>query len=89
MRGGQFAVHHRPPGCVAVTLDPLALLNLKITGKILFFKGISMISDETFSDFCAVPEDLTFARGVEMLKAEQEKLAHNHEPNAAPEKKEP
>jgi hypothetical protein len=39
-----------------------------------------MISDETLSDFQRVPDDLTFAKGIELLKAEQERLAHNHEP---------
>lgn len=85
-KGGHFIVKQADVGDGSWELTNM---NLKITGKILFFKGISMISDETFSDFHAVPEDLTFARGVEMLKAEQEKLAHNHEPNASPEKKEP
>ena len=42
------------------------------------FKSIGMISDETFSDFQRVPNDLTFAQGVELLKTQQEKLAHNH-----------
>jgi hypothetical protein len=36
-----------------------------------------------------VPDDLTFAKAVDMLKTEQEKLAHNHEPEAAAEKKDP
>jgi hypothetical protein len=58
-------------------------MSLKITGKILMFKGISMISDETFSDFQRVPDRLTFAQGVAMLKAEQEKTAHLHAPEAS------
>lgn len=77
-KGGHFIVKQADVGEGSWELTDM---NLKITGKILFFKGISMISDETFSDFHAVPEDLTFAKGVEMLKAEQEKLAHNHEPD--------
>jgi hypothetical protein len=36
-----------------------------------------------------VPDDLTFAKAVDILKTEQEKLAHNHEPEAAAEKKDP
>ena len=55
-------------------------MSLGITGKILMFKSISMSSDEVFSDFQRVPDNLTFANGVELLKSEQEKLAHNHEP---------
>ncbi len=52
-------------------------MNLSITGKILLFKSLSMISDEVLSDFRKMPENLTFAQGVEMVKAEQDKLAHN------------
>jgi hypothetical protein len=65
----------------------ITAMNLQITGKILLFKGLSMISDEKLSDFHPVPDDLTFAKGVDILKTEQEKLAHNHEPQAAAEKK--
>jgi hypothetical protein len=64
-------------------------MNLQITGKILLFKGLSMISDEKLSDFHRVPDDLTFAKGVNILKTEQEKLAHSHEPQAAAERKDP
>lgn len=53
------------------------------------FKSISMISDETFSDFQRVPDDLTFAKGVELLKTQQEKLAHNHPPELPEAKKAP
>jgi len=52
-------------------------LKLDITGKILMFKGISMISDEVLSDFRIVGKSLTFAQGVELLRTEQEKLAHD------------
>jgi hypothetical protein len=62
-------------------------MNLQITGRILLFKGISMISDETLSDFHPVPDDLTFAKGADLLKIEQEKLAHNHEPEGTADKK--
>ncbi len=52
-------------------------MSLSLTGKILLFKTLSISSDEIFSDFRQVPGNLTFAQGVEMLKTEQEKLAHN------------
>jgi hypothetical protein len=61
-------------------------MSLQMTGKILMFKGISMISDETFSDFRPVPGDVTFAKAVTLLTDEQEKLAHNNEPEAAAKK---
>jgi hypothetical protein len=53
----------------------ITAMKLNIRGKILLFKTFSMVSDEVFSDFRRVPETLTFAQGVEMLKAEQEKPA--------------
>lgn len=73
-KGGHFVVRQADVG--DSTWD-ITEMSLSITGRILFFKGISMMSDEVFSDFHRVPDDLTFAKGVEMLKAEQEKLAHN------------
>jgi hypothetical protein len=85
-KGGHFRVQQADVG------DgdwEITAMNLQITGKILLFKGISMISDEKLSDFHRVPDDLTFAKAVDMLKTEQEKLAHNHEPEAAAEKKDP
>ena len=46
-----------------------------------------MISDETLSEFHSVPQDLTFAKGVDLLKNEQEKLARNREQEGADTKK--
>lgn len=50
-------------------------VSLNVTGKLLLFKSLNMVSDEALSDFRPVPEHLTFAQGVELLKSEQEKLA--------------
>jgi len=85
-KGGHFIVQQADvgEGCWELTS-----MSLKITGKILMFKSISMISDETFSDFQRVPNDLTFAKGVELLKTQQEKLAHNHPPEVPEAKKAP
>jgi hypothetical protein len=55
----------------------ISAMSLNIMGKILLFKSLSIVSEETFSDFQRVPDDLPFAKGVELLKAEQEKLARN------------
>jgi hypothetical protein len=85
-KGGHFRVQQADVGDGSWQITAM---NLKITGKILVFKAISMISDETFSDFHPVPENLTFTKGVELLRNEQEKLAHNHAPQAAAETKEP
>ena len=79
-KGGHFRVQQGDLG--DGTWD-ITEMDLNITGKILFFKTISMVSDEVFSDFRRVPENLTFAQGVEMLKVEQEKLAHATAPSEA------
>ena len=85
-KGGHFHVQQADAGDGSWEITAMSL---KITGKILLFKGISMVSDETFGDFHPVPGDLTFSKGVELLRSEQEKLAHNHEPESAAERKEP
>jgi hypothetical protein len=74
-KGGHFCVEQADVGNGSWELTTM---NLKITGKILVFKNISMTSDETFSDFQRVPDRLSFAQGVDLLKTEQEKLAHLH-----------
>jgi hypothetical protein len=53
-------------------------MTLSFTGKILVFKSFNMVSDEVLSDFRRVPANMTFAQGVDLLKAEQTKLAQNH-----------
>jgi hypothetical protein len=70
-KGGQFRVQQADVGDGSWQITAMTL---RITGKILLFKGISIISDENFSDFQPVAADLTFAKGVELLKAEQAKL---------------
>jgi hypothetical protein len=79
-KGGQFRVQQADVGDGAWELTAM---NLKITGKILLFKAISMSSDEKFNGFRAVPSDLSFARGVELLKTEQEKLARQTDAEAS------
>ena len=75
-QGGRFRVQQGDLGLGDGSWG-ITEMSLNITGKILLFKGISMISDEVLSDFQKMPDNLTFAQGVEMLKTEQEKLAHN------------
>jgi hypothetical protein len=50
------------------------------------FKSIAIKSEEVFSDFRRVPAGTTFAQGVEMLKAEEARLAENHKAGAAAER---
>ena len=72
-KGGYFRVQQADVGHGAWEITAMAL---KMTGKILMFKTISVNSDEVLSDFQRVPGDLPFAKGVELLKAEREKLAY-------------
>jgi len=74
-KGGHFLVEQRDLGDGSWEISHMALT---FTGKILLFKSIAIKSDEVFSDFRRVPADTTFAQGVEMLKAEEAKLAENH-----------
>jgi len=71
-KGSTFRVQQADVGDGAWEITQM---KLSITGKILLFKSLSMISDETFTDFQRVPDDLTFSRGVELLKAQEEKFA--------------
>jgi len=85
-KGGHFRVRQAEvsPGAWDITE-----MDLNITGKILLFKSLSMVSDEVFSDFQRVPDMLTFAQGVQLLKAEQERLAHSGHAEAAKQTKNP
>ena len=73
-KGGHFRVRQGDLG--DGTWD-ITEMDLNITGKILVFKSLSMVSDEVFSDFRRVPDNLTFAEGVQLLKAEQERLGQS------------
>jgi hypothetical protein len=79
-KGGHFLVEQCDVGDSSWNV---ARMSLNFTGKILLFKSIVIKSDEVFSDFRRVPGYTTFAQGVEMLKAEEAKLAENRKPGAA------
>jgi hypothetical protein len=72
-KGGHFRVQQADVG--DGTWD-ITEMNLDIKGKILLFKSLSMVSDEVFSDFHRVADNLTFAQGVKLLETEEEKLAN-------------
>jgi hypothetical protein len=55
-------------------------MELSFTGKVLFVKKLNIHSIDTFSDFHPVPDNLTFAQGVELLKKE---ATENHFDNGA------
>ncbi len=71
-KGGHFRVQQADVGDGTWELTQMSL---QITGKILLFKTLSMVSDEVFTDFRRVPDNLTFAQGVELLKTAQQKSA--------------
>lgn len=73
-QGSHFEVQQADVGDGAWEITKMSL---RMTGKILVFKSISMIYDESFSEFRRVPSNLSFAGGVDVLEAEAEKLAHN------------
>ena len=79
-KGGHFLIEQQDVGNGRWEIS---LMSLSFTGKILLFKNLSVKSNEVFSDFRRVPASTTFAQGVEMLKAEEAKLAENHKPGAA------
>jgi hypothetical protein len=62
-------------------------MNLNMSGKILMFKSLSIVSEEILSDFQRMPDKLTFAQGVNMLKTEEERLAHSNHPSETTEAK--
>jgi hypothetical protein len=88
-KGGHFLVQQADLGLGDESWG-ITEISLNVTGKILLFKSLSMATDEVLSDFRKMSENLTFAQGVDMLKAEQDKVAHsNHasepsETNIAP-----
>lgn len=77
-RGGHFQVDQ-------ANIDDdnwtIARMELAFTGKILLFKSINIKSTEIYSDFHAVPADLTFAQGIQLLKQQQASIAQNRTPS--------
>lgn len=80
-KGGHFVVQQADVGDGAWEITQM---HLDIKGKILLVKSISLESDEVLSDFRRVADNLTFAQGVDLLKTESEKLAHNGDPPERP-----
>jgi hypothetical protein len=73
-KGGHFLVEQRDIGDGSWDVSHMSLA---FTGKILFFKSIAIQSEEVFSDFRRVPDGTTFTQGVQMLEAEEAKLAES------------
>jgi hypothetical protein len=71
-RGGQFIVKQQEVG---ENLWAISSMTLNFTGKILVFKSLSINSKEVFSDFRQVPNELTFAQALDLLKRDEASLA--------------
>lgn len=67
-RGGHFLVQQEQ---ISKASWAISRMNLKFTGKILFFKSLVIDSNEVFSGFKRVPADLTFAQALELLRKEE------------------
>ena len=70
--GGRFTVQQQELGD---NLWEISSMSVSFTGKILFFKNLSISSTETFTGFKRVPSDLTFAQALELLKKEESSVA--------------
>jgi hypothetical protein len=79
-KGGSFVVQQADIGDGDWEITEM---HLNITGEILFFKSLNMVSDEVFTDFRRVPDNLTFAQGVKMLRSEEEKRANEAQTSTA------
>lgn len=73
-QGGRFRVQQADVGD---GFWEVTAMTLNFNGKILLLKTLSIVSDEVFSDFQRLPENLPFARGVELLQSEQMRIAQN------------
>jgi len=73
-RGGHFLVEQAE----VVKGDwEVTHMTLGFTGKELLFKSLHIKSDEVFSNFRAVPSNLSFSQGVELLMKQGAELAEN------------
>jgi hypothetical protein len=78
-KGGRFVVVQ---GEVAPNHWEVTQMHLDFNGKIMMFKSLTIKSDETFTDFRPVPENLTFAQAIELLKKQEDTVADNHSQSA-------
>jgi hypothetical protein len=70
-KGGSFLVDQADVGDGTWQITHM---RLNFTGKIMLVKNFTVRTEETFCDFRRVPDDTSFAKGVELLKAEQARL---------------
>ncbi|HEY6763191.1 MAG TPA: hypothetical protein VI386_00340 [Candidatus Sulfotelmatobacter sp.] len=67
-KGGTFQVDQADVGNGSWEMTRM---RLNLTGKVMMVKSLIIKSEETNSDFRHVPDNLTFAKAVELLKSEQ------------------
>ena len=70
-KGGHFRVQQADVGDGAWDITQMSL---KITGKILLFKSLSMVSDEVFSDFRRVPDNTDVCPGRRTAEGRADRL---------------
>ena len=73
-KGGRFVVHQEYVNGVW----EISSMTLHFTGRILLLKSLNIDSTEIYSDFKRIPNDLTFAQAVQLLKKEEASLAENN-----------
>jgi len=71
-KGGSFRVQQADAGDGNWVVTQMTL---KLTGKILLLKSLNLVSDETFEGFQRLPDDLPFAKAVQLLQAQDVRLA--------------
>jgi hypothetical protein len=73
-KGGHFIVEQAK---VAPDRWDATDMNIQFTGKALLFKTINLRQIEKISDFRRVPDGLTLAQGIEILKKSENQVAEN------------
>jgi hypothetical protein len=70
-KGGSFLVEKSDLGD---GIWDLRRIRLSFTGKIMMVKSLVIKSDEIFDDYRKLPENTTFAKGIEVVREEQARL---------------
>jgi hypothetical protein len=71
--GGHFIVHQQDVDNVW----EISSMTVNFTGRILLVKSLNIESTEVYTDFKRIPNDLTFAQAVDLLKKEEAAFAQN------------
>jgi hypothetical protein len=71
--GGHFIVHQQDVDNVW----EISSMTVNFTGRILLVKSLNIESTEVYSDFKRIPNDLTFAQAVDLLKKKEATRVQN------------